>query len=233
MSSTPRNGKKTAWAEMAGFTAILLNDPLWSPLLILLGAFFDLFDGMVARALKVSSEFGKQIDSLADMVSFGVAPAYLYYFHIMPEQSVLTMILVAFIPAFSGIRLAIFNIDESQTSEFKGLPTPGNAIFFLSFPLLKELVDTPIVQTVLHLDYLLMILPVVFGFLLVVPLRMFSFKTMAKGPKKNPLPFILVLLVILAAVFIQWMAIPLSIVLYIFLSVIGVLFTPVKGRKSS
>ena len=112
----------------------------WALLMIIIGAVFDFFDGMVARALGVSSNIGKELDSLADMVTFGVAPSsilfYLftevhypdildYVFDLIPYTSFL-------MAAFSALRLAKFNIDERQHQQFIGLPTPANALFWSS-----------------------------------------------------------------------------------------------------
>ena len=115
----------------------------YAVLMIILGAAFDFFDGMVARALGVSSAIGKELDSLADVVTFGVAPSAIifYLFHevhypelLLPIKSVLpyTAFLMA---AFSALRLAKFNLDERQHQQFIGLPTPANALFWGSLVL--------------------------------------------------------------------------------------------------
>lgn len=110
----------------------------WAVLMIVLGAVFDFFDGMTARALGVSSPIGKELDSLADMVTFGVSPSAIM-FHLFFEvhyPEILTP-LKSFIPytafimaAFSALRLAKFNIDDRQSNQFIGLPTPANALFW-------------------------------------------------------------------------------------------------------
>lgn len=115
----------------------------YAVLMIIIGAVFDFFDGMVARALKVSSDIGKELDSLADVVTFGVAPSTIifYLFHevhypemLLPIKGVLpyTAFLMA---AFSALRLAKFNLDERQHQQFIGLPTPANALFWGSLVL--------------------------------------------------------------------------------------------------
>ncbi len=102
-------------------------------LFIVIGAVFDFFDGMVARLLHVSSPIGKELDSLADDVTFGFAPSamifsYLSTFH---EPHVLFLPFLAFVmAAFSALRLAKFNLDERQAMGFIGLPTPANALFW-------------------------------------------------------------------------------------------------------
>lgn len=202
-----------------GFVAILLNDPFWSPLVIVLGAVFDLFDGMVARMLKATSAIGKDLDSLADLVSFGVAPAYLFFHHVT-DQSIAALIAVTFIPVFSAIRLAIFNNDTTQTKDFKGLATPSNAIFFISLPLVLHVVDDQWLHTAIQSPFFIYSVPLVFSGLLVSKLRMFSFKGLGDGFKKNPLPFVFIGLILLLAPFTRWLTFPLSIIVYIMLSVI-------------
>ncbi len=115
----------------------------WAVLMIVVGAVFDFFDGMVARALGVSSPIGKELDSLADVVTFGVAPSSIifYLFHevqypefLMPLKSIMPY--TAFVmAAFSALRLAKFNLDTRQSTQFIGLPTPANALFWGSLVL--------------------------------------------------------------------------------------------------
>ena len=112
---------------ICGFSAILVADLHISTVLLLTGMFFDVIDGMVARMLKVQSQFGKELDSLADLVSFGVAPAYLYTLFSPVDHWVM------YIPAFfiligSALRLAIFNL-RPPAKYFTGLPTPASTFF--------------------------------------------------------------------------------------------------------
>ena len=115
-----------------GLAAIYMSfegQMLWGCLLIFLGAFFDFFDGLAARKLNVAGPLGKELDSMADLVTFGVAPGFLV-FHLFDTESVLRFS-AFFIPLFSAYRLAKFNIDERQSKVFIGLPTPGHAIIYL------------------------------------------------------------------------------------------------------
>ena len=103
-------------------------------LLVLLGAFFDFFDGLAARALKVGSPLGAQLDSLADMVTFGLVPAYLA-FELLNNLDYSILNCSAFLIAiFSAVRLAKFNIDDRQSTSFIGVPTPANALFWIGIP---------------------------------------------------------------------------------------------------
>jgi CDP-diacylglycerol--serine O-phosphatidyltransferase len=112
-------------------------------LLMIVGGVFDFFDGFVARLLKVSGELGKQLDSLADLISFGLLPGVMVFtvqrelilnnaggFNELSPLNWIYLISPILIPVFSAIRLGKFNIDTRQTSSFLGLPTPGNALFF-------------------------------------------------------------------------------------------------------
>ena len=115
----------------------------YAVLMIVIGAVFDFFDGMVARALGVSSPIGKELDSLADVVTFGVAPSAIlfYLFHEVQYPELLSTLksllpYTAFLmAAFSALRLAKFNLDERQHQQFIGLPTPANALFWGSLVL--------------------------------------------------------------------------------------------------
>ena len=98
-------------------------------LFIVIGAVFDFFDGMVARLLHVSSPIGKELDSLADCITFGFAPSAIVFEYLRPETELLPFI-VFVMAAFSALRLAKFNLDERQALGFIGLPTPANALFW-------------------------------------------------------------------------------------------------------
>jgi len=193
-----------------GFTALLLNHPVYSLLFILVGCLFDIFDGILARMLKATSAFGKELDSLADIVTFGVAPAWLVYQHCL-EHTVLNALLVTLLPIFSAIRLAKFNTDESQKTNFSGLPTPANGLFFASMPYL-------FITTSFSQVYLIPTL-LFFCFLLVSPIRMFSFKDFKKGGPNTYFPLIFLILVVFGSFFLSLRIIPAGVLLYILLSV--------------
>ena len=105
---------------------------------IFFGSILDFFDGFASRLLNVSSEIGKQLDSMADMVTFGVAPGIIIYKLISESNNHYEFLVYAafILPIFSAIRLAKFNIDSRQTSSFIGLPVPAAAIFIASLPIL-------------------------------------------------------------------------------------------------
>ncbi len=164
---------------------------------IILGAVFDFFDGMLARLLHAPSAIGKELDSLADDVSFGVAPS-LIVFSLFKEvyypgflQSISSYIpYTAFlISVFSALRLAKFNIDERQTSSFIGLPVPANALFWGSF--IVGGYDF-LVSEAFNAVYLFLLV-LIFSFLLVSEIPMFSLKFKNLSWKDNKISFIFLL----------------------------------------
>lgn len=205
-----------------GFTAILLNDPFWSPILIFLGAVFDLLDGLFAKLLKVVSEFGKQLDSLADLVTFGLAPAYLYFQHVLPHH-VFGYISASFLPVFGALRLARFNVKDSNSGHFKGLPIPANAIFFLSIPLLLELYELNWLTAIFQNQIIIYMLPVLFGLLMVSNIKMFSFKHFNKGLENNIVQIVFLVTIIGFFILFKWIILIFCIPLYILYSFIGFL----------
>lgn len=168
---------------------------------IVVAAVFDFFDGLAARLLGVSSKLGVELDSLADVVSFGVAPSIAIFillrdFTVLPEQLLPIQNLIPYfaflIPAFSAYRLAKFNIDERQTTSFLGLPTPANGLFWISYAFGMQ---NPIGDNNLYL-YLTLILIVVFSLLMVSEIPMFSLKMKSMGFKGNEKQYILAALIL-------------------------------------
>jgi len=167
---------------------------------IILSAVFDFCDGMLARLLKAHSTIGKELDSLADDISFGIAPA-LIVFSLFKELQYSSFLsgLEAYIPylafliaVFSGLRLAKFNVDERQTSSFIGLPTPANALFWASLVVGSH---SYLVSTDFSPVYLI-ILVLLFSWLLVAEIPMFSLKFKNLSWKDNKISFIFLLVCI-------------------------------------
>lgn len=181
--------------------------------MIVLAAVFDFLDGFAARLLKAYSPMGKELDSLADMVSFGVAPAAIAY--------TLGVEYIGFLIAiFSGLRLAKFNVDERQTSEFIGLPTPANALFFSSIGYIIEKGDPLWLYNILDNQIVIAVLVVLFSLLLVCEIRMFSLKFKSYKISNNKLIYSFLLVSIALIILLQVSAIPFIILLYIVLSII-------------
>jgi CDP-diacylglycerol--serine O-phosphatidyltransferase len=193
---------------------------LYAALFIYLAAVFDFLDGLMARVLNAYSNMGKELDSLADMVSFGIAPGIILFSWlqaITPENNLFLPYIAFLIPVFSALRLAKFNIDTRQISSFIGLPTPANAIFIAS---LISLHNEPHLSDILSNAWIIVTLILVLSFLLVSALPMFSLKFNALTWKNNKTRYIfLILSLVLFAIF-RWMAIPLTIVLFILMSLL-------------
>jgi len=203
--------------------------------LMIVGAGFDFFDGMVARLLKVSGELGKQLDSLSDLVTFGVLPSIMMYKLLLLSDlpypyfmisNVRIIPLLAFlIAAFSSLRLAKFNIDERQTSSFIGLPTPANALFIgaLSYAT-HSFCHCNSIHTIIASPYFLIPLVFLSSYILVAELPLFALKFKSLKWEDNKIRYIFIILsIILLIAFYQWpyMAIIIIIPLYIIMSIIS------------
>lgn len=161
-------------------------------LMIIVGAVFDFFDGMVARLLGVSSPIGKELDSLADDITFGFAPSAIVFEYLRPESELLPFI-VFVMAAFSALRLAKFNLDERQALGFIGLPTPANALFWGSLiaGAGEWMKSAPFISSNLSL----VILAGVFisCYLLIAEIPMFALKFKHWGWKGNEIKYIFIL----------------------------------------
>lgn len=209
---------------------------LFAVYMIFLAAVFDFLDGMTARLLNAYSIVGKELDSLADVVSFGVAPSVIV-FHLMKislfktvhlppiENLTITEILFLLIPFFiailSGVRLAKFNVDERQTENFIGLAVPANAIFFVSLYLVSVITTNDLLLTVLKNKYVLSVLVILFSLLLVAEFPMFSLKFKNLGFQGNEIRYIFIVLSAILLISLHTIAIPIIIILYILLSAVN------------
>ena len=197
-----------------------LSDYQMALLFIIIGAVFDFFDGMVARLLHVSSPIGKELDSLADDITFGFAPSaivfsYLCSFHIhLPFIPYLAFVMAA----FSALRLAKFNLDERQALGFIGLPTPANALFWGSLVVGLEESGSFVAANNWWAILLLMFYSC---YLLVSEIPMFALKFKTWGFKGNEIKYIFLLTCIPLLVFFQVTGIALIIAWYVILSAIN------------
>lgn len=177
---------------------------------------FDFFDGFAARILKVSSPIGKELDSLADMVSFGLLPAMVMYVMLIDSNSygyVYLPYLAFSIAIFSALRLAIFNLDETQSDSFKGLPTPANALFITALPLL-----TGNIAIALFEPWILIVIVLISSYLLVSGIPLFALKFKSFAWKDNKIRFTFLIISVLLLAVLNVAAIPVIILLYIALS---------------
>lgn len=203
----------------------LQGNLFWAALWIIIAAVFDFMDGFAARILKAYSAIGKELDSLSDVVSFGVAPGMILYFLLTQAAPLLPLgdlnlfvpYLAFVIPVFSGLRLAKFNVDERQTSSFLGLPVPAHALFWASIgysvqPLVGQY---PALFTAVSLAVALLT-----SLLLVSEVPMFSLKIKSLAWKGNELRYILAVCAILFVVVWGFLGLAGTILLYIILSLI-------------
>jgi CDP-diacylglycerol--serine O-phosphatidyltransferase len=225
----------------AGFLAIIyaLNGDLetgsW---LILAAMIFDFLDGFSARILKAYSPIGKELDSLADVVSFGVAPAILIYQLLGTSLSlsapmitsadsfliVLILLAPVIMPVCAGLRLAIFNTDETQATSFKGLPTPANALAVISIVIALNYSDSGLIADFAGSAPALLIFTFLISILMVTRVPMFSLKFKHLKLRGNEERYILAALVIASLAIFGPGGAPLIIPLYIAVSLISLLF---------
>lgn len=197
-----------------GIVFILEDRGIPAAYFVWIACIFDFLDGFAARILKVTSPIGKELDSLADVVSFGVLPSLVMYKLIASSTASEVLPYTAFLIAvFSALRLAIFNVDETQRDSFKGLNTPANTLFITSLPLISASVGPFLYQT-----WVLITITTIFSFLLVSRIEIFALKFKNFTWAENKLRFTFIILSVLLLAVLQFVAIPLIILLYIALS---------------
>ena len=186
--------------------------------LVVASAVFDFFDGFAARLLKSVSAIGVELDSLADMVSFGLVPSVAMFclWDVAPSSDLPTWMryLTLTIVAFSALRLAKFNIDDTQTTEFCGLPTPANGLFCLSLAMLMAAGSISLPQ------WAILTISIGMAYMLISPVRMFALKFKGFGWQGNEIRYsFLALCAVLIAAITRY-AVPAIILLYIIISAI-------------
>ena len=212
-------------------------------LMVFLGAFFDLFDGFFARILGLESQFGLQFDSMADLITSGIAPGmvmYKLFLEIGIRETDISFVLLRneftfsfapyaligfFVSLGAAIRLSKFNTDLDQKFEFKGLPAPANALFIVALPLLLEHPLFLNVEPFLATYPALMIICILSAILMNIKLPLFSFKIKSLNIQEYGYQFILILCVFPVFYFFQWVAVPLLILIYLILNLIRNSFT--------
>jgi CDP-diacylglycerol--serine O-phosphatidyltransferase len=211
---------------------------LWASYLIFIAGILDFLDGFVARLLNQHSEIGKQLDSLADMVTFGVLPSFiiakliqistrqntvlsdLMPSNLLSQTQLPTLAYVAFFLAlFSCLRLAKFNIDTRQSDSFIGVPTPANAFVVAAFPLILEF--NPKYKFLILNSTCLIAYTLIMSYLLISEIPLFALKFKNFSWVTNQIKYIFLILSVILLVALQFVGIPLIIFLYIILSVIN------------
>ena len=196
----------------------------WAGYAIVIAAILDFFDGMLARMLKAYSAIGKELDSLADVFSLCVLPSVIIYqlFLLAPQIDSISVWLnfSAFLIAiFSALRLAKFNIDERQSDQFIGLPTPANALLIASFPMIIAENNLFFVNYILN-PYFLFIFSLGMGILLVAEIPLMSLKFKSLKLSENIPQYILIFSSLILLLFFKFAAVPLIITLYFLISFI-------------
>ena len=212
--------------------ALLLDIPekIWmASLFIGLAAVVDFLDGFVARLFNASSEMGKQLDSLADVVSFGVAPGMIIYQFLRLsfaqgeggiDTSILWLAPAFILPCAAAWRLARFNLDNSQSFSFKGMPVPAVGIFVASLPLIYWNVNEAWIQELLLNKWVLYALVAVLSWLMVSNLPLMALKFKDYSIKNNLSKLLLLIIAVAAFVLVKWLAIPITVLAYVLLSLL-------------
>ena len=225
----------------SGFAAIIFasaGDTVTASWLILAAMIFDYFDGFSARLLKAYSAVGRELDSLADVVSFGVAPAIIIYSLLrnsfspgLPSQiiadisnTVLIITITAIMPVCAALRLAIFNIDETQAKTFRGMPTPANALAVISVVLAARYSASAPVIAFSGSVVLLIIFTILLSLLMVSRIPLLSLKVSDLKFRGNEGRFIMIGLILISFAVLGFAAAPLIIPLYLLSSMISLLF---------
>lgn len=204
---------------MVGIVFVLDGDISWGAYLIFLAALFDFLDGFVARILRVHSEIGKQLDSLADLVTFGVLPSFIL-FQMVSENtdSEILPYITLVVGIFSALRLAKFNVDTRQSDKFIGVPTPANALLISTLPFFIDRFET--LGEFLSKPEVLIALSIVMSLLLVAELPLIALKFKSYGIKDNLYRYLTLVIGLVCVLAFGLAGIPLLIISYIVLSVV-------------
>ena len=222
-----QTGQSIVYVEREGFTS-------WDlPEKIAVGSFFifaagvvDFLDGFMARLFKANSEMGKQLDSLADVVSFGVAPGLILYqmlrISFAKEVDGLDISIAALMPAFlfpcaAAWRLAKFNLGASQQYSFKGMPTPAAGITVASLPLIAHFQQFSLQETLFN-QWLIYGIVILLSFLMVSNMPLLSLKFKDRSLKNNLPKYVLAGIAVIATVTLKWVAIPVVFTAYVLVS---------------
>jgi CDP-diacylglycerol---serine O-phosphatidyltransferase len=225
----------------SGFLAIIFalnGHPVTASWLILAAMVFDFLDGFSARLLKAYSAIGRELDSLADVVSFGVAPSIIIY-QILYNQQLINVsgdsgfeggkqILIFLAPSLmvicAALRLAVFNVDTTQATTFRGMPTPANALAVISLVLAGRLSDSEAVRQVTASPVIIITITLLLSGLMVSRIPLLSLKFADLKLKGNEGRFLLLALIMLSFILLGMNALPLIIPLYLAASLLSLLF---------
>lgn len=222
-----QTGESIIIMENTGATQVYMPEKIWwGSLFIFAAAIVDFLDGFIARLMKASSEMGKQLDSLSDVVSFGVAPGMILYqllrIGYAQEEGGLDVSMIALIPAFiftaaGAWRLAKFNISTNQSYSFKGVPIPAAGLLIASFPLIIWYRYFDIQGLFINPWFLYAVILIV-SYLMVSKHTFMALKFIDFSVKNNLLKYILLTIAIIAMVSLKWLSVPVIFILYIVIS---------------
>ena len=211
-----------------GTQLVDIPEKIWlASLFIGLAGVADFLDGFAARVFGSDSAFGRELDSLADVVSFGVAPGMILYqflrMSFMRQENGVDVSLIWLLPALivpcaGAYRLARFNIDDSQRHSFKGVPIPAVGLLIASFPLIYWTANNETIVGLLLNKWVLYAIIFFVSYLMVSRLPLMAFKFKDLSMKHNLPRFLLIFIAIISAIFIHWLAIPATFIFYIILS---------------
>jgi CDP-diacylglycerol--serine O-phosphatidyltransferase len=213
-----------------GAQLVDIPEKIWlASLFIALAAVIDFFDGFIARLLHAFSPMGKQLDSLADVVSFGVAPGLILYQFLRLsfaqqengiDVSIVWLLPALLVPCAAAYRLAKFNVDDTQQYGFKGVPTPAVGLFIASFPLIYWFGNNGIASSLLLNKWVLYAVIATVSYLMVCNLPMMSLKFTQFHIKKYAYHLLLALVALVSALFLKWIAVPVTFIAYVLLSLL-------------
>lgn len=226
-----QTGQAIVFMNDQGYAVVDLPEKItWGSILIFCAAVVDFLDGFLARLFKAASPMGTQLDSLSDVVSFGVAPALIVYqllrISYAQEENGLDVSIAFLLPALviacaAAWRLAKFNLDESQQYSFKGLPTPAAGLFIASLPLILQFPSGAFTITDYVINkWVLYLVIVLISFLMVSNLPLMSFKFRDFSLKNNFAKYLLLITGIVSAILLKWIAVPILLVAYVIVSLI-------------
>ena len=234
-----QTGETIVIMDNGGATQVTLPERItWGALFIFGAAIIDFLDGFLARALKAQSAMGEQLDSLSDMVSFGVAPSMILYqllrISYAQEENGLDVSIAALLPAFLfacavAWRLAKFNISTTQKYHFEGVPSPAAGLVVASLPLII-LYNQFNIQTLFINKWLLYAIILILSYLMVSRLPFMALKFKDYSFKNNQLKYLLVIIAIIAAITLQWLAVPVVFIVY---AVVSQLAKEPKGAATT
>jgi CDP-diacylglycerol--serine O-phosphatidyltransferase len=225
-----QNGIEIVTDANSGSQLLILPEKIWmASLFIGLAGVVDFLDGFVARLFKATSAMGKQLDSLADVVSFGVAPGMILYqflrLSVAQQEDGLDASIIWLVPAFiipcaAAWRLAKFNIDTEQEYGFKGVPTPAVGLLIASLPLIYWNVQEEWLTNILLNKWILYVIIALLSFLMVSNLPILSFKFRDFSIKNNLPKYLLIALGIVAIIILKWLAVPVIFIAYVLVSLL-------------